>query len=391
MHILNQTAAVILHYCDGNTKTRDVVERIRDDLQGEEFADFFKQLNATLENLVANGVVRFSAFTSESVPVLGVRFRNFWPEFDPEYNYFTLLMKLEMLVIIVETGTPDVLFESRHVDKTDRDDADEYQKGDCIRVFVPDSRDLKGFDGHDYVFLQNHAKGTEEFGHSRISRFSYNHEGPFKIDRKAADKFYNFLFPLDPQKLRFQFSGLANKRLASKKMLNSRTASKYKIAISNEKSKSTLHILFSVDFAQHEGLFALVNSILKNSSSPERLFFHVLVDKNVEFYETVFNTRFDHSLRYEVVSFEDTVNYQKNVEFLSRYVKVRGSTNTVDRIRNVMNFARFYLPEIFVDIDVGLFLDVDMIVQSDLLRLSTINMSNTIVASPLNRTFWNLQ
>ena len=52
-----------------------------------------------------------------------------------------------------------------------------------------------------------------------------------------------------------------------------------------------------------------------------------------------------------------------------------------------MNYTRFYLPEIFPEVKTGLYLDTDMVVQTDLTALLHAGLTSHIVAAPLNRRF----
>lgn len=146
------------------------------------------------------------------------------------------------------------------------------------------------------------------------------------------------------------------------------------------------HVLFSTDSQQKVGLFALINSIVKNTNSPEKFFFHILVDDNASSYENIIENNFEVNFQYEVVSFKETKNYNKNLTFLNKNMRVYGPGSGARRTDNLMNFARFYLPEIFSDIRFGLYLDVDMIVQSDLAQLFDVELMSMVVASSLNRS-----
>lgn len=147
----------------------------------------------------------------------------------------------------------------------------------------------------------------------------------------------------------------------------------------------TYHVLFCTDGRHSEGLFALINSIVRNTATPERFFFHVLVDEHPEIYAQILQANFS-ALRFEVVSFASTPGYARNIEFLTKNICVRmNRKKTTRRIGRPMNFTRLYLPEIFSDVDLGLYLDVDMIAQADLKRLFDVDLQSATVASPINR------
>ena len=385
-HRLNASAAVLLHYCDGNYKIDELIEII-----GREHSDctdalFANELHQGLGELADRKLIRFSSFKAESVPVVSVQFGGFWPGFVPEYNYFSIMMAREMLVIISDTGNADILFQS---DYESRSDLPDFANNDYLRVFVSSGKTIPDLKYFDYAFSPFEVSEEYAHLHTRIPHSRYNRTGRFKVSHRVAEDFYNFLFPVNLEELRFSFSQTDVKFALTSLETDSRHGTQDHFTYSRGNSCKFFHVVFSTDFQHREGLFALINSILENTKSPETIYFHILVDDYTDYYEYVLESRFNAPFRYEVVSFKDTRQYKRNFDFLNDYINLRRGARATSRIRNIMNFARFYLPEIFPDVDVGLFLDVDMIVQTDLTRLQSVKLSSTIVAAPLNRTFWN--
>jgi len=384
-HRLNASAAVLLHYCDGNYKINELIEII-----GREYTEctdalFANELHQGLGELADRKLIRFSCFKPESVPVVSVQFQGFWPGFDPEYNYFSEMMAREMFVIITDTGNPDILFQS---DYESRPDLPNSANNDYLRVFVSSGKTIPDLKSCNYAFSPCEVGQEYAHRHTRIPHSRYAHTGHFKPHHRVAEEFFNFLFPVNPEKLRFSFPQ-TDKKPALTSLDTDPWLEPQDLTDNHENSSEIFHVLFSTDFQHREGLFALINSILENTHSPGNFYFHILVDDNSDYYEHVLKCRFNGPFRYEVVSFKDTRQYERNIDFLIDYIYVKGGARETGRIDNLMNFARFYLPEIFPDVDVGLYLDVDMIVQTDLMRLLSVNLFSNIVASPLNRTFWN--
>jgi len=151
----------------------------------------------------------------------------------------------------------------------------------------------------------------------------------------------------------------------------------------------TLSILCCSDHNNRHGLFALVNSIVRNSSNSSALRLHVLVDKNPDYYrdilQTYFGTHSDYRIAFEVVSLSDNPDFADNVDFLENNMRSIGGPKVVRRLDNLMNYARIYLPEIFPQVDIGLYLDVDMIVRTDINILFDYDFLPMVAASPLIR------
>jgi lipopolysaccharide biosynthesis glycosyltransferase len=129
-----------------------------------------------------------------------------------------------------------------------------------------------------------------------------------------------------------------------------------------------LNICFSVDKEDGAHVATVVNSIFKNSSTTEPFEFGILCDCD-ETSKMVIKTLNDAQL----VSVEENECDQKfktsilkdeEKDFILANMRLH---NSLPYIANVMNFARFYLPDHFGKVfDEILYMDVDMIVQGDL-------------------------
>jgi len=127
--------------------------------------------------------------------------------------------------------------------------------------------------------------------------------------------------------------------------------------------KKPVHILLSCDLNWLKCLLVTMNSILKNTSDPKRLFFHLLVDQENSLIELEKMLQ-DTLLKKWTFTYEIKVPNPDAVKVLEKNIRV-----SFDRIGNIMNFARFLFPSTFPDVNKMVYVDIDMVFQDDIIKL----------------------
>jgi lipopolysaccharide biosynthesis glycosyltransferase len=119
-------------------------------------------------------------------------------------------------------------------------------------------------------------------------------------------------------------------------------------------------IVCATDKGQFIGLIALINSIIKNTNNLNRIHFYILVDQfEKSELNSLLDTYFKGKVKYHIKEFEPNTFLEKNI----RVIHDNKGTH------KVMNFARFYFPNYFQKLDKILYMDCDMIVQDDIVKL----------------------
>lgn len=121
-------------------------------------------------------------------------------------------------------------------------------------------------------------------------------------------------------------------------------------------TKNDVNIVCSTDRGQFIGLIALINSVIKNTKTKDRIKFHILVDIGErKILLRMLNVYFMNKIRYEIKEFNPPQELISNIRILHGNVG----------IKKPMNFSRFYFHKTFTNIDKIIYLDCDMIVQDD--------------------------
>lgn len=142
------------------------------------------------------------------------------------------------------------------------------------------------------------------------------------------------------------------------------------------------NIVLCMDENNIDGLFTVINSIVKTTNDIKNIKFSILTYDNKEFLNKKLLEYFGDNIVYRLEQFIDYSDYQK---FLEENISVAGSEKKFKYIANIMNFSRFYIPLIFKDIDIGLYLDTDVIIQTDIIKIFDTVVQPLIIASPLNK------
>jgi len=122
-------------------------------------------------------------------------------------------------------------------------------------------------------------------------------------------------------------------------------------------------ILLSSDRNQYVGMFAVINSIAKNTRNVNNIRFHLLIKEGE--YKECNNLVKKHFPTYNI-------NIKEfSSQFLKKNIKVtrHGNPEYVNRVSNLLNFSRFYFGTIYQDLNKVIYLDTDMIVQGDICEL----------------------
>lgn len=142
-----------------------------------------------------------------------------------------------------------------------------------------------------------------------------------------------------------------------------------------------LNIFLSTDEHNIVGLLTTINSIIKNTVHIQKIKFYILSynEEEEQLLTTHINKNFN--INYKIDNFKKYEIYDK---FLNENMKVNGGK--FEYIKNIMNFARFYLPIIFNEVDIALYLDTDVIVNVDIFNITkhVFNL-NFVMATSLNR------
>lgn len=127
-----------------------------------------------------------------------------------------------------------------------------------------------------------------------------------------------------------------------------------------------IDIILCSDKNQYLGMFGTINSIMKNTKNPINIHIHLLV-KDGE-YDLCNNLVKKHFPNYNIDIKE--FNNESHVNFLNNNIKVtHKKASYVNRVSNIMNFARFYIADIYPELKKIIYLDSDMIVQADIHEL----------------------
>lgn len=144
-----------------------------------------------------------------------------------------------------------------------------------------------------------------------------------------------------------------------------------------------MNVCFSVDGAEYKYVPTIINSIVTNSANSAGIRFHSLVDSRST------KTKLEELVKKSNgLSITCCTLTPEDTKFILKNMRVE-TTGGGMYIKNIMNFARFFIPEYF-PFDTCLYLDVDMIVQTDLFKLlEECDLSKyPLWATPVSREFY---
>lgn len=113
------------------------------------------------------------------------------------------------------------------------------------------------------------------------------------------------------------------------------------------------NILLSLDKKLFIPSLNLINSIIKNNKN---VCFYILISDSKEEYEILIKNNFPNH-KFTIRELEQDIDFlNEHIEIMKEY-----AAEKTKYIFNIMNFARFYLPVVFKEINIGIYLDIDMI------------------------------
>ena len=178
-----------------------------------------------------------------------------------------------------------------------------------------------------------------------------------------------------------------------------RISEKRSLQIANTENEETVDILLCCDEKDRFPMYTLINSIIQNEPELERLHFHILVLKDVPLFLdeiALYFGEYLNEIRFEFKSIVD--DHRECIEFSDIASTTLPAKQTRNWLNNIMNFARFCIPNVFENVHIGIYLDVDMVVQRSISSLYDDHFSankNGLVAwsvmnrSPYKHTFRN--
>eukprot|EP01083_Nonionella_stella_P055695 146824_1 len=158
-----------------------------------------------------------------------------------------------------------------------------------------------------------------------------------------------------------------------------------------------VHILLCSDANDKLPLYTVINSIIQNEQQVDRLYFHILVYSDIPVFMQEFTDIFGpflHQIQFEFKSIVDDI--PECIEYSDVASTTLPAKQQRNWLNNIMNFARFCMPKVFRNVKIGVYLDVDMIVQSSISSLyddyyyeHEFTAWSVMNRSPYKRTFKN--
>lgn len=139
--------------------------------------------------------------------------------------------------------------------------------------------------------------------------------------------------------------------------------------------------------AQFPGALAAIHSIARHAERPRDVAFHIVVGagESGELIESIRKNFPDPPFAYEVEEFSANA-------MLEDYIRAGQPFTYASPESQVMNFARFYLPQIYPDLGKVIYLDADLVARSDLAELFELaTLERHVIAAVPDGTFesWN--
>jgi alpha-1,4-galacturonosyltransferase len=144
-----------------------------------------------------------------------------------------------------------------------------------------------------------------------------------------------------------------------------------------------IDIAMCMNRVQFIGALAAINSIVRNTEHPQDIFFHFVVGvaESPEFRESIRESFPDPGFRYEIKEFGPN-------PLLEDYIHAGQGFTYATPESQVMNFSRFYLPQIYPSLSKVIYLDADLIVRADIADLFHLgNLGGHVLAAVPDGTF----
>ncbi|KAG6556247.1 hypothetical protein Mapa_002188 [Marchantia paleacea] len=135
------------------------------------------------------------------------------------------------------------------------------------------------------------------------------------------------------------------------------------------KEDRQIHVFISSDEMDLRPLAVVINSTLKNARHPGRIVFHLIIptsENNIEYYKL---KAFFPSASIDV--FRGFFNF----EYVSHLIRYRNDSFTREELTSPYNFVPYYLPQLYDNIEVMIYLDSDVVVKGDIEELYLKNLN----------------
>jgi len=134
---------------------------------------------------------------------------------------------------------------------------------------------------------------------------------------------------------------------------------------------NNLDIIFSCDKKFIIPLITIINSIIKNSSCPDKLRFNIVCDDDIFFYEKLNILKENNNYNFTINCITLNKLNQNEIQYINKY-----SYSNDLHTRSIYNFSRFWFGELFPDLDYIIYLDIDMIIEGDIFELSNFKFND---------------
>lgn len=137
---------------------------------------------------------------------------------------------------------------------------------------------------------------------------------------------------------------------------------------------TTLDIIFSCDIKYIIPLITIINSIITNTSSQNKLRFNIVCDdtnKIIKGLQLLKKKHSSYNFTFNCISLKRSLD-QAEFNFLSRV-----SYSDHPHTDSIYNFCRFWFDKLFPELDYIIYLDIDMIIEGDIFELANFKFNNT--------------
>ena len=132
---------------------------------------------------------------------------------------------------------------------------------------------------------------------------------------------------------------------------------------SNNKNNKIYNIFLISDKNHMKGFFAVLKSIKLNTKNYKNIKINIIIYDNKEYYIKEIDKILENKIEYEI---KELIQYPEYINELKDNINIVNNDKHVD---NILNFSRFFIPLIYSNIDLGIYLDVDMIVLNDITNI----------------------
>lgn len=136
--------------------------------------------------------------------------------------------------------------------------------------------------------------------------------------------------------------------------------------------KNSLDIIFSCNKQYIQPLLSIINSILTNTDSNNKLTFNIVCDDSkffIDKLEILKTIHKSYNYSFKCVTLLDSLD-DNEVEYLKKY-----SYSPDEHTSSIYNFSRFWFHKLFPELDYIIYLDIDMIIEGDIYELANFSFN----------------